>query len=194
LNDQRYSPSASQPSPPPAPPPAAEAQPKPPAPKADSRGSASLRPEVPPAPPRRRSPSANPASPSASNVSRVAGRHLGGIAFQGAASVAAKETELGRYMDKLYKFIGSRWYQYVAMDSGLLEIGTVRVKFYVQASGNITDIRVTRGDQHTALKAVSLHAITDVNMPQIYQPEPFSPGLKEQLGGGFEDEVGFTIY
>jgi outer membrane biosynthesis protein TonB len=130
-------------------------------------------------------------SPAASfSSSRIAGSMEGGAPNNGTPSIAVKETEEGRYKVKMYRAIGSRWYQYVHMDTGLLNIGTVKIKFYVRSDGTITDLQISSGQDNTALVAVSRRSILEVSG----QMEPFPPGMKEKLGGGFWDDVNFSIY
>jgi outer membrane biosynthesis protein TonB len=123
-------------------------------------------------------------------TSRIAGSMEGGAPSNGAPSIAVKETEEGRYKVKMYRAIGSRWYQYVHMDTGLLNIGTVKIKFYVRSDGTITDLQISSGQDNTALVAVSRRSILEVSG----QLEPFPPGMKEKLGDGFWDDVNFSIY
>lgn len=131
-----------------------------------------------------------PAPAASFSSSRIASSMDGGAPDNGAPSIAVKETEEGRYKVKMYRAIGSRWYQYVHMDTGLLNIGTVKIKFYVHSNGTITDLQVTIGQDNSALLAISRRSIMEVSG----QLEPFSPGMKEKLGDGFWDDVNFSIY
>jgi outer membrane biosynthesis protein TonB len=146
-----------------------------------------------------RPPSQNPAMaqqpseprPAASfSSSRIASSMEGGAPDNGAPSIAVKETEEGRYKVKMYRAIGTRWYQYVHMDTGLLNIGTVKIKFYVRSDGTITDLQIATGQDNSALVAISRRSILEVSG----QLEPFSPGMKEKMGDGFWDDVNFSIY
>ena len=133
---------------------------------------------------------AEPSPPASFSTSRIAGKMPGGAPSGDAASIGVKETEEGRYKVKLYRAIGSRWYQYVHMDTGLLNIGSVKIKFYVKSDGTISDLQVTSGRDNTALEAISRRSIMEVSG----QLEPFSASMKEKMGDGFWDDVNFSIY
>lgn len=114
----------------------------------------------------------------------------GGAAAGSDASLASRETELGRYKAKLFRGIGSRWYLYVQQDNGLLGVGKVKIKFYVRADGVITNLEILEGKQNAQLAAISRRSIMEISG----QLEPFSDSLKVQLGEGYFEEVTFSIY
>ncbi|MDR1146390.1 MAG: hypothetical protein LBK71_09690 [Verrucomicrobiales bacterium] len=204
LQNQRYAPNAtpSPPVPPPPPPPAR--QPKPDNQRAEQqrKSGVTVRPADQSstgdqATPRTVSPTAIAARPPADArpaasfaTSRLASRMSGGAADTDGTSIAVRETEEGRYKVKLYRAIGSRWYQYVHMDTGLLNIGTVNIKFYVRADGTIVNLQITDGRDNSVLVAISRRSILEVSG----QLEPFSASMREKMGDGFWDDVNFSIY
>ncbi|MDR1305172.1 MAG: hypothetical protein LBK76_08125 [Verrucomicrobiales bacterium] len=131
-----------------------------------------------------------PSRPASFSTSRIASSMEGSAPDDGVSSIAVKETEEGRYKVKLYRAIGSRWYQYVHMDTGLLNIGTVNIKFYVQADGTIVNLQISDGQDNSALVAISRRSILEVSG----QLEPFSASMREKMGDGFWDDVNFSIY
>ncbi|MDR1192350.1 MAG: hypothetical protein LBK60_11925 [Verrucomicrobiales bacterium] len=206
LFTQRYAPSATPAPPAPPSPPAPARQAKPDGQRAEQRPKFGLR-DVPVRPggqlttgdpsasrPASQAAAARPPAeprPAASfSTSRIASRMIGGAADDDGTSIAVRETEEGRYKVKLYRAIGSRWYQYVHMDTGLLNIGTVKIKFYVKANGTISGVEITSGRDNEALVAISRRSIVEVSG----QLEPFSPSMREKLGDGFWDDVNFSIY
>ncbi|CAB4242895.1 conserved protein of unknown function [Methylacidimicrobium sp. AP8] len=108
----------------------------------------------------------------------------------GPASPASRETELGRYKARMYRAIGSRWYLEVEQNMALLALGSVQVRFYVQADGTIRNLQIVSEEGRTeVLRTISNDAV------RLSAPfEPFSEGMKTQLGQGFWEEITFTIY
>ncbi|MEM1157661.1 MAG: hypothetical protein AAF649_08860 [Verrucomicrobiota bacterium] len=113
----------------------------------------------------------------------------GGAAVGSQNSFGAEQTELGRYKEKLYRAIGSRWYVYVEESSGLISIGMVKIRFYVRADGVFEKLQVIEGNNSSQLHAISRRAIM-VNSGQL---EPFSESMRTQLGDGYWEEISFTI-
>jgi outer membrane biosynthesis protein TonB len=114
----------------------------------------------------------------------------GGAAQNGEASIAIRETELGRYKQKLFNAIGSRWHLMVQKNGSMLEIGIVRVRFTITADGRIKNLQVIQGEQLSTLMRVSRQSIFDLDQPW----EPFSPTMRQQIGDEYTEEVSFTIY
>ena len=99
------------------------------------------------------------------------------------------ETELGRYKSKIYRAIGSRWYLNVDIAKTDLSIGTVRIKFFIQSNGVVSNVEVLEDSGSQMLHTISLKSILD-SAPF----EPFSESLKQQLGNGYDEEFTFSIY
>ena len=114
----------------------------------------------------------------------------GGAAPGDDSSIGAEESEMGRYKAKVFRAIGSRWYIYVNRDSGLIGLGSVRVKFFIRSDGVITEMQILEGKQLSGLLAVSRRSIGEVSG----QLEPFPQSMKDQLGNGYWEEVSFTVY
>ncbi len=147
--------------------------------------------EVTPAKAAQQQTTSNPSQPSSSFTAQKRANTIeGGAAPDLDSSIGAQESEMGRYKAKVFRAIGSRWYIYVNKDSGIVSIGTVRIKFFIRSDGVITDLQILEGKQLSGLLAVSRRSIMEVSG----QLEPFSQSMKEQLGNGYWEEVSFTIY
>jgi outer membrane biosynthesis protein TonB len=133
---------------------------------------------------------AKPAQPSAPGYqpqTRVT-RIRGNISNRGRASVAANATPLGRYKKLLSDAIGSRWYYYVNDQMGLLDIGTLEVRFIVKENGKVEGIRVVSNSSNESFAACSVQAIMEAEIPPI--PKELVPMLEN---GRIEIEYSFTI-
>ncbi|MEM6885221.1 MAG: hypothetical protein AAF571_09330 [Verrucomicrobiota bacterium] len=128
-------------------------------------------------------------APMAFSAQRRQSRLDGGADIGSQNSFGAEQTELGRYKEKLYRAVGSRWYHYVEDSSGLISIGMVKIRFYVRADGIFEKLEITEGDGTSQLHAISRRAIM-INSGQL---EPFSESMKAQLGEGYWEEISFTI-
>lgn len=114
----------------------------------------------------------------------------GGAVQNGDSSVAIRETELGRYKQKLFNSIGSRWHLLVQKNGSLLEIGMVRIRFTITAEGKIKNLQVMQGEQLSTLMRISRQSVFELDQPW----EPFSPSMRQQIGDEYTEEVSFTIY
>ena len=132
---------------------------------------------------------AAPPPPSTFMAQRRRSAVAGGAAQGADSSVEARESELGKYKARLYRGIGSRWYVSVQNDTGLISIGTVRIRFYIRHDGTISDVQIVQGRNEGKLTAVSRLAILEMN-GQL----PFPEAVRKQVGDGFYEEVTFTVY
>ncbi|MEO0454500.1 MAG: hypothetical protein AAFY98_10240 [Verrucomicrobiota bacterium] len=114
----------------------------------------------------------------------------GGAEFGPEDSFGANETELGRYKEKLYRAIGSRWYAYVDKSRGQVELGQIVLTFRVTADGIIEDIAVDEGRGQGALYAISRRSIDEVSG----QIGPFPESMRQQLGKSYEEKISFTVH
>src|SRR5207249_6267048 len=67
----------------------------------------------------------------------------GNITNRGISSVNALGTPLGRYQKIVADSIGSRWYTYVDQKRDLISIGTLRLRFDVDRSGKVKNLKIT---------------------------------------------------
>lgn len=154
---------------------------EPPKPKTESK------PETPKPVEKKQVQPAQPASPGYQPQTRIT-RIRGNISNRGRASVAANATPLGRYKKMLSDAIGSRWYYYVNDQMGLLNIGTLEVRFIVRENGKVENIQVVSNSSNESFAACSVQAIMEAEIPPI--PKEIVPMLEN---GRIEIEYSFTI-
>jgi TonB family protein len=115
-------------------------------------------------------------------------RIRGNISNKGRSAVSATATPLGRYKKMLSDAIGSRWYFYVTEQLGLLNVGTVEVRFVVRENGNVERVQVLRNSSNESFAACTVRAIMEADIPPI--PKELVPMLE---GSRIEIEYSFTI-
>jgi hypothetical protein len=116
---------------------------------------------------------------------RISGR----ITNRGVSSVNALGTPLGRYMKFLVDAIGSRWYAFLDRQMDLISIGTTRVVFTVDRSGQVKDLKVVENTANEALANVCIQSIQEAKLP------PMSDDLAATLPTkGLDMDIPFTIY
>jgi len=115
-------------------------------------------------------------------------RIRGNISNKGRAALSATATPLGRYKKMLSDAIGSRWYYYVTGQLGLLNVGTVEVRFVVRQNGNVERVQVLRNSSNESFAACTVRAIMEADIPPI--PKELVPMLE---GSRIEIEYSFTI-
>src|SRR4029453_1037662 len=78
----------------------------------------------------------------------------GNITNRGISSVNALGTPLGRYQKIVADSIGSRWYTYVDQKRDLINIGTLRLRFVIDPSGRVKNLKVTENSSNEAFASV----------------------------------------
>jgi outer membrane biosynthesis protein TonB len=115
-------------------------------------------------------------------------RLRGNVSNRGRASVEANATPLGKFKKQVSDAIGSRWYYYVNSQMGLLNIGTVEVRFIVNPEGKVKSPRVLSNTSNESFASVSLSAILEAKIP------PIPPEVVKLLENGrLEIDYSFTI-
>jgi len=115
-------------------------------------------------------------------------RIRGNISNRGRSAVSATATPLGRYKKMLSDAIGSRWYYYVTENMGLVNVGTVEVRFVVRESGKVERVQVLRNSSNESFASCTVRAIMEAEIPPI--PKELVPMLES---GRIEIEYSFTI-
>jgi outer membrane biosynthesis protein TonB len=117
--------------------------------------------------------------------------HISGkITNRGISSVNALGTPLGRYEKILKDSVGSRWYTYVDQKRDLINIGTLRLRFYIDRSGQVKNLKITENSSNEAFANVCLQSVLEAQLPPI--PEDVANTLPSE---GLEvDGFTFTIY
>jgi outer membrane biosynthesis protein TonB len=116
---------------------------------------------------------------------RISGR----ITNRGVSSVNALGTPLGRYMKFLLDAIGSRWYAFVDRQIDLISIGTTRVVFVVDRSGQVKNLKVVENSSNETLANVCIQSIQEAHLPAI--PDDLAATLPPE---GLDMDIPFTIF
>ena len=132
-------------------------------------------------------PAVAPTAPGFQPQTRIT-RIKGNISNRGRASVDAAATPLGRYKKTVSDAIGSRWYYYVNDQIGLLNIGTVEIRFVVTADGKVGKVKVLSNTSNESFASVSVNSIIEAEIPPI--PEEVAKLLDN---GRLEIDYSFTI-
>jgi outer membrane biosynthesis protein TonB len=136
-------------------------------------------------------PSVAPAQPrSAYRPYRERTRISGNITNRGRSSVNALGTPLGRYEKTVKDAVGSRWYAYVDQKRDLITIGTLRLRFNIDRSGKVKNLKITENSSNEAFANVCVQSVLEARLPPI--PEDLANPLPpEGLEGA---EFSFTIF
>ena len=137
-----------------------------------------------PSPPAQPMPPAAPGFQPQTRITRIKGN----ISNRGKASVDAAATPLGRYKKMVSDAIGSRWYYYVNDQIGLLNIGTVEIRFVVASDGKVGKVKVLSNTSNESFASVSVNSIIEAEIPPI--PEDVAKLLDN---GRIEIDYSFTI-
>src|SRR5262245_59190443 len=114
----------------------------------------------------------------------------GNITNRGISSVNALGTPLGRYQKIVADSIGSWWYTYVDQKRDLINIGTLRLRFVIDPSGRVKDLKVTENSSNQAFASVCAQSVLEAHLPPI--PEEVAQSLPPE---GLEVEgLGFIIF
>src|SRR5438477_7961111 len=114
----------------------------------------------------------------------------GNITNRGISAVNALGTPLGRYQKIVADSIGSRWYTYVKEKGDLINIGTLRLRFVVDRSGRVKDLKITGNSSNEAFANVCVQSVLEAHLPPI--PEDVANTLPPD---GLEiDGLGFIIF
>lgn len=117
-------------------------------------------------------------------------RIAGNITTRGISSVNALGTPLGRYQKIVADSIGSRWYTYVDQKRDLINIGTLRLRFVVDRSGRVKNLKVTENSSNEAFASVCVQSVLEAHLPPI--PDDVAQSLPPE---GLEVEgLGFIIF
>src|SRR6267378_4337704 len=114
----------------------------------------------------------------------------GNITNRGISSVNALGTPLGRYQKIVADSIGSRWYAFVEQKQDLVNIGTLKLRFNIDRSGRVKDLKVTENSSNETFANVCVQSVLEAHLPPI--PEDVANTLPPE---GLEvDGLGFIIF
>jgi outer membrane biosynthesis protein TonB len=113
----------------------------------------------------------------------------GNITNHGVSAVNALGTPLGRYQKIVIDSIGSRWYAFMDQKRDLANVGTLCVRFYVDRSGHVKDLKVTENSSNEAFANLCIQSVMEAQLPPI--PEDVANALPAE---GLEMEgINFII-
>jgi outer membrane biosynthesis protein TonB len=114
----------------------------------------------------------------------------GNITSRGISAVNALGTPLGRYQKIVADSIGSRWYVFVEQERDLITIGTLRLRFNIDRSGQVKGLKITENSSNEAFANVCVKSVLEAHLPPI--PEEVANTLPAD---GLEvDGLGFIIF
>ncbi len=114
----------------------------------------------------------------------------GNITSRGISAVNALGTPLGRYQKIVADSIGSRWYVYVDQKRDLVTIGTLRLRFYIDRSGQVKNLKIIENSSNEAFANVCVQSVIEAHLPPI--PDEVANTLPPE---GLEvDGLGFIIF
>src|SRR5438477_5666975 len=117
-------------------------------------------------------------------------RISGNITSRGISAVNALGTPLGRYQKIVADSIGSRWYVYVEQKRDLITIGTLRLRFDIDRSGQVKNLKITENSSNEAFANVCVQSVLEAHLPPI--PQDVANTLPPE---GLEvDGLGFIIF
>jgi outer membrane biosynthesis protein TonB len=117
-------------------------------------------------------------------------RISGNITSRGISAVNALGTPLGRYQKIVADSIGSRWYVFVDQKRDLITIGTLRLRFDIDRSGKVKNLKITENSSNEAFANVCVQSVLEAHLPPI--PEDVANTLPPE---GLEvDGLGFIIF
>ena len=117
-------------------------------------------------------------------------RISGNITSRGISAVNALGTPLGRYQKIVADSIGSRWYVFVEQKRDLITIGTLRLRFNIDRSGQVKGLKITENSSNEAFANVCVKSVLEAHLPPI--PEEVANTLPAE---GLEvDGLGFIIF
>jgi outer membrane biosynthesis protein TonB len=114
----------------------------------------------------------------------------GNITNHGTSAVNALGTSLGKYEKIVIDSIGSRWYAFMDQKRDFANFGTVRVRFNVDRSGKVKDLKITENGSNEAFANICIQSVMEAQLPPI--PEDVANALPPE---GLEMEgLGFTVF
>jgi outer membrane biosynthesis protein TonB len=137
-----------------------------------------------------------PLTPAPSQQQTAASVH-GALGRQGDNSAAAMATALGKYKQKVYLAVGSRWYPKVDNSFQLLGAGTVHIQFTIHSDGTV-DTNVLDGGNSSMqmLLSISVNSIREAAPYDPFPPEMVKELISQQGGDGssYTDDFTFSVY
>jgi hypothetical protein len=125
------------------------------------------------------------------SIQQVPADVQGKAGLSGAPSPEAMKTALGEYKAKVYRAVGSRWYEKVDRQIQVLPVGSVHIQFTIYSNGTVSTTVLDSGNvTMQLLLSISRNSITEA------APfDPFPPGMLKELGtDSYTDDFTFSVY
>ena len=85
--------------------------------------------------------------------------------------------------------IGSRWYAYMEQRRDMAAIGTLQVRFIIDRTGRVKNLKVVENTANEALANVCIQSIQEAQLPPI--PDDLADTLPAE---GLDMDIPFTIF
>ena len=171
--------------------------PRPPAPQVDPLTGLPVLPPIPAMTMAQANPSLVSPPPSLSPPMEQADVHGGLGRHANDNSPAAMQTAFGKYKQKVYEAVGSRWYPKVDDSFQVLGVGTVHIQFTIHSNGTVeTKVLDDGGVSMQTLLAISANSIREAAPFDPFPPEMVKELIEQQGGDGssYTDDFSFSIY
>ncbi len=108
----------------------------------------------------------------------------------GSSALDVAETPLGHYKKKVDQAVQRSWHRArVGMGEDVAKFGSLKVRFWVERSGKIVDLKVVRVNADPAMVDFSISAIRNTVLPPV--PEEL---IKKTQDGRMEFDYEIIIY
>jgi outer membrane biosynthesis protein TonB len=139
---------------------------------------------------------AQPLAPAAAEREQAASVH-GALGKNGDNSPAAMASALGKYKQRVYQAVGSRWYPKVDQSFQVLGVGVVHLQFTIYSDGRVETKVLDAGDSSMqTLLSISINSIREAAPYDPFPPEMVKELISQQGGDGssYTDDFTFSIY
>ncbi len=141
--------------------------------------------------------SAQPVTPPTPSQEQQATSVHGALGRNADNSPAAMATALGKYKQKVYLAVGSRWYPKVDKSFQLIGPGTVDIQFTIHSDGRVeTKVLDAGNSSMQTLLSISINSIREAAPFDPFPPEMVKELISEQGGDGstYTDDFSFSVY
>jgi outer membrane biosynthesis protein TonB len=121
----------------------------------------------------------------------------GNLGRNGDSSPAAMATALGRYKQKVYQAVGSRWYPKIDKSFQIISTVSVHVQFTIHSDGTVDTKVLDAGDNSAqTLLSISVNSIREAAPFDQFTPEMIKELIAQQGGDGssYTDDFTFSVY
>jgi len=136
-----------------------------------------------------------PLAPAPSDPLQATSSH-GALGRHGDNTPAAMASALGKYKQKVYYAVGSRWYPKVNSSFQIIGVGAVHIQFTIHSDGTVETKVLDAGDN----SAQTLLSISINSIREAAPFDPFPPEMVKELvnqggdGNSYTDDFTFSVY